>query len=452
MKSRITRSIFILFLGGAIPSWALAQGPLDLSLKDCIDYALKHQPSVKSVRLDQQISDAQNREITGSALPQISATGNVTDNVVVQKQLIDVSMFDLSGRTPKGTLAPFEFGLPYNAAGSISLTQTIFDGSVLVALQAKKTVEELARKNIQETERDVRVNVSKAYYNVLVTREELTDLQGNLQALQEAAHQTSEMYKNGFAEKLDEDRLSVQLTNLQTQIIAVGNALELGQQLLKFQMGMPMTAPVRLTDTLTFDDVRGDLSDSAGFTYDQRIEYSVLQTEKKENEYNLKRYKMAYLPTLNVNIVGGANRGSETFDYLSFNRFWYGYGFIGLNLNVPIFSGGERKSRVDEARLTVDKFQVALEGLQESIDLEQQQAASSLRNDLLAVSSQEANLRLSREVFNTTRKKFEDGVGSNLEVVEAENDLKTAQTNYFNALYNAMIAKIDYQRAYGKIQ
>jgi len=452
MKSRIIRSIFILFLGGGIPSLAFAQGPLDLSLKDCIDYALKHQPSVKSVLLDQQISDAQNREITGSAYPQISATGNFTDNVVVQKQLIDVSMFDLSGRTPKGTLAPFEFGLPYNAAGSITLTQTIFDGAVLVALQAKKTVEELARKNILETERDVKVNVSKAYYNVLVTREELTDLKGNLQSLQEAAHQTEEMYKNGFAEKLDEDRLSVQLTNLQTQIIAIGNALELGQQLLKFQMGMPITTPVRLTDTLTFDDVRRNLSDTSGFTYDQRIEYSVLQTEKKENEYNLKRYKMAYLPTLNMNIVGGANRGSENFDYLSFNRFWYGYGFIGLNLNVPIFSGGERKSRVDEARLTVDKFQVALEGLRESIDLEQQQASSTLRNDLLAVSSQQANLRLSQEVFNTTQKKFQDGVGSNLEVVEAENDLKTAQTNYFNALYNAMIAKIDYQRAYGKIQ
>lgn len=439
-------TILALLVSG--PGWA--QDTQDFSLQACINYALQHQTQIKSIKIDQAISDAQNREITGSALPQISGTGNFTDNLVVQKQLIDIS--ELDPAYPKGTLVPFEFGLPFNLAGSVTLTQTLFDGTVLVALQAKRTVEELARKNIQETERDVKVNVSKAYYNVLVTLEELNLMGDNLKALQESLHETEEMYKNGYAEKLDEDRINVQLTNLQTQQITLRNSLELGDELLKFQMGMPISTPITLTDTLTFDDVKIDLADTVGFQYDQRIEYSILQIEKKENEYNLKRYKMAYIPTLNLNGVIGANRASEQFDYLEPSQFWYGYGYFGLNLNVPIFSSGERKSQVEMAKLNVDKAQVALEGLQQSIDLEQQQSESNLRNDLLAIESQQKNMELAQEVFNTTQKKFTEGVGSNLEVVDAENDLKTAETNYFNALYDAMIAKIDYQKAFGKIQ
>ncbi|HVB04350.1 MAG TPA: TolC family protein [Chitinophagaceae bacterium] len=431
---------------------ACAQEIQQLSLKQCIDYALIHQTAVKSARLDEAITDAQNREITGSALPQISGSGSFTDNLVIQKQLIDVSIFDPTGRTPKGTLAPFEFGLQYNLLGFVTISQTLFDGAVLVALQAKKTVEELARKNVQETQRDTRVNVSKAYYNVLVTREELNQLSDNIHTLSESLHETQEMYNNGVAEQLDIDRINVQLTNLETQQISLRNSLELGYELLKFQMGMPMGTSLALTDTLTFDDVRADLADTTGFSYGQRIEYSILQSEKMENLYNLKRYKMAYLPTLNANGVIGANRATEQFDYFNPHQFWYGYGYVGLSLNVPIFSSGERKSRVEEAMLNVDKMEVAMDELKQSIDLEQQQAGSNLRNDLQAIASQQKNMALAKEVYTTTQKKFEQGVGSNLEVITAENDLETARTNYFNALYDAMIAKIDYQKAYGKIQ
>lgn len=431
------------------PWTSRAQQVQDFSLKQCIDYALAHQSQVLSARIDEQSSHARNQQVTGLALPQISGDGSFTDNVVIQKQLIDASVFNPN--VPKGTLIPFEFGVQYNVVGNITLRQTIFDGSVLVALQAKKTLEELAHKSVQQTERDVRVNVSKAYYNVLVTQKQMGLLDVNIQRLRSLMHDTKVMYANGFVEKLDLDRIQVQLNNLLTQKNQLNNMLLLGNELLKFQMGMPIQTPIALSDSLSIQDMEGALQDTAGFTYDRRIDYSLLESEKKANEYDLKRYKMAFLPTLNFIGVVGSNRSSTRFDYFNKNQFWYGYGYVGLNLSVPIFSGFQRKYQVDQARLAVAKSDVQLQGMQQAIDLQISQSRSTLENDLLTLHTQEQNMKLAEEVYNQTKAKYEQGVGSNTDVINAESDLKQAQTNYFQALYEAILARIDYQKALGTI-
>lgn len=445
----IPRTLFFIAAIACCSFGLQAQDVHSYSLQQCIDYALQHQTDLKSARLDRDIAIARNKEVTGLALPQISANGSFTDNIVIQKQLIDASNF--SDTIPKGTLIPFEFGLQYNALGTVTLTQTIFDGSVLVALQAKKTLEELARKNVQRTERDVKVAVSKAYYNALISRQQMELVKSNIERLQRLLHETSVMYKNGFAEKLDIDRINVQLNNLNSDSVKLANTVTLSDQLLKFQMGMPLNEQVTLSDSLRFDDVQHILLDTADFNYDQRIEYSLMQTQERVNEYDLKRYKMAYLPTLSFNGAIGTNRASNSFDYFDAHQFWYGYGYVGLNLSIPLFDGFQRKHRVDQAKMSLEKSQVALDGLKQSIDLEQQQSGSTLRSNLIALQAQQANMKLAEDVYNTTRKKYEQGVGSNIEVINAQSDLKQAQTNYFGALYDAIIAKIDYQKAVGQL-
>lgn len=445
----IPRTLFFIAAIACCSLGLQAQDVHSYSLQQCIDYALQHQTDLKSARLDRDIAIARNKEVTGLALPQISANGSFTDNIVIQKQLIDASNF--SDTIPKGTLIPFEFGLQYNALGTVTLTQTIFDGSVLVALQAKKTLEELARKNVQRTERDVKVAVSKAYYNALISRQQMELVKSNIERLQRLLHETSVMYKNGFAEKLDIDRINVQLNNLNSDSVKLANTVTLSDQLLKFQMGMPLNERVTLSDSLRFDDVQHILLDTADFNYDQRIEYSLMQTQERVNEYDLKRYKMAYLPTLSFNGAIGTNRASNSFDYFDAHQFWYGYGYVGLNLSIPLFDGFQRKHRVDQAKMSLEKSQVALDGLKQSIDLEQQQSGSTLRSNLIALQAQQANMKLAEDVYNTTRKKYEQGVGSNIEVINAQSDLKQAQTNYFGALYDAIIAKIDYQKAVGQL-
>lgn len=428
-----------------------AQEVHSFSLQQSIDYALQHQGQVAMALIDEQVTRERNKEVSGLALPQVSATGQFQDFLNIPTTLIPKKFFDPNaGPNEK---AAVRFGTKYNASGTISLNQVLFDGSVLTALQARRTIEELARKNVHRTEQEVRVAVTKAYYNVLIGKKRMELLNSNLMRLQQLLHDTKETYRNGFAEKLDVDRVTVQLNNTRTEKNKLESALLLGEQLLKFQMGMPLKMQLQLTDTLGFDEVSHNLLAHSldSFDYSNRIEYSLLNTQRKVNEYDLQRYRLAYLPSLSAFGSYGVNAARDEFNFFRSGEPWFKTSIVGLSLSIPIFDGLQRQRRVEQARLNLLKTQRQMEYLQQSIDLEQQQAFTTLRNSLLAMEAQKENMALAEQVYNTTKKKYEQGVGTNIEIINAESALKEAQTNYFSALYDAMIAKVDYLKAIGKL-
>lgn len=420
---------------------------LQLSAKQAVDYALANQATVRTAKLDQLIQLAKNREVSGLALPSVVGNGTFQHNPIVQKQLIDASNF--SDTVPKGTLVPFAFGLKFNVIGEITLRQVLFDPSVLVALQARKTLEELSDRSVQKAEIDVKVNVYKSYYNVLSAHKALQFLTGNIATMEKLLSETNEIYKNGLVEKLDVDRLMVQLTNLRTEETKLRNLSEVGIAALKYQMGMSMQQEVTLTDTLSTAEIKSAVAvDNVDYT--QRIEYQLLETQKRALEFDLKRYKFNAWPTLSLFSTGGYSRASDVFNYFS-NEKWYGYLGYGVNLSLPIYAGSQRRRKVDQAFLEVKKAEVKIEDAKLGIDLERSQSTSNLRNNILTLEAQESNMKLAQEVHQMTQTKYREGVGSSLEMSTAENDLLTAQNNYFTALYNAVVAKVDYLKAYGKL-
>lgn len=418
------------------------------SAKQAVDYALANQYAVRNARLDELKQLAINKEVSGLALPQVSASGTFQDNPIIQKQLLDASNFDTSA--PKGTLIPFEFGLKYNALGTVNVNQVLFDPSVLVALQARKTLEELAHRGIKKAEVDVKAEVYKAYYNVVAADKALSILQENITRMRKSLDETREIYKNGLVEKLDVDRLVVQMNNLTTQEVSLRNLRDVGIAALKYQMGMPIKQPLVLTDTLSTDEIRSVLVENESFVYQSRVEYMLLESQKKANEYNLKRYRLQALPTLSAFGTGGVSRQSNQFDYFR-SELWYGYTSWGLNLSIPIFSGMQRRRKVDQAWIDVKKSELDLENMRNVIDLDQVRSATTLRNNIKTLESQEENMQLAQEVMRMTDIKYKEGVGSSLEVITAETSLLTAQNNYFSALFEAMVSRIDYLKAYGKL-
>jgi outer membrane protein len=425
----------------------LLQATIPLSVKQAIDYALANQASVRTAKLDELVQLAKNKEVSGLALPTLVGSGVYQHNPIVQKQLIDASNFDPS--VPKGTLMPFSFGLKYNVIGEIGLNQVLFDPSVLVGLQARETLEQLAAKTVQKSEIDVKVNVYKAYYNVLSARRGLEIIGNNIANLDKLLKETAETYKNGLVEKLDVDRLTVQLTNLRTEETKLRNITEIGIAALKYQMGMAIQQPVQLTDTLSIAEIRSAIG-TEQFDYAQRIEYQLLQTQKKAYAYDVKRYKLQKLPTLSLFGTGGMSRASDVFNYFD-RQTWYGYVSYGVNLSFTIFNGFQRRQKEEQAFLQLKKTELTLENTKLGIDLEQAQSNSSLRNNILTLEAQESNMKLAEEVYNVTQIKYREGVGSSLEMSTAENELLTAQNNYFTALYNAAVAKVDYLKAFGKL-
>ncbi|RFS23886.1 TolC family protein [Chitinophaga silvatica] len=453
MKLSIKRLTSFLLVGAllvlAVNTSAQQQptpGPISLTAQEAVEYALANQSAVKTAKLDELIQLAKNKEISGLALPGINGSGSYQYNPITQKQMFNMRNFGM----PKDSFTVVSFQLPHNLVGEVRLTQTLFDPSVLVALQARKTLEDLVAKNVTRTEIDVKANVYKAYYNVLSANKALTILSENITSLERILTETKEIYKNGLAEKLDVDRLIVQYTNLQTEQTKLRNLIELGVAALKYQMGMPLKQQLTLKDTLSTARIVADVLDMDKFDYSQRIEYQLLQTQKQANEYDLKRYKLKGLPSLQLFASTGALRASDKFDYLQ-SQMWYGYVNTGLNLSVPIFTGFQRKHQVDQAFLAVKKSEVAIEDLKQGIDVEREQSASTFRNNVLTLEAQEKNMQLAQDVYHTTQIKYREGVGSSLEMTTAENDLLLAQNNYFTALFNAIVAKVDLLKAYGKL-
>jgi len=238
--------------------------------------------------------------------------------------------------------------------------------------------------------------------------------------------------------------------NLLTEKENIGRSLVVGLTTLKFQMGMPVTDYLALSGTI--DDVKFDKMAFAkdSTAYESRIEYSLAQTAIKLNQLDLKRYKSQYLPSLSAFGNGSYQFQNNNFGELFDRRF--PLAVVGLQLNVPIFSGGQRYQRVKQAQLAVQKSENSLFQAKNAINLDIENSITNYTNSLNSLENQQSNLDLANEVLRVTKIKYEQGVGSSIEVTQAQTSLKEAENNYVNALYNALVGKVDTERATGIIK
>ena len=257
------------------------------------------------------------------------------------------------------------------------------------------------------------------------------------------------MFKNGFAEKLDLDKVTVQLNNLRTTQSVVASAVTLSYAAMKFSMGISQKDTVVLKENLSDETIKQGVLDH-GFKYEDRAEIKTLNVLKDLQKLDLKRYKLGGLPTVSLTGNYTTNGMGQQF-FTNKSTIWLRSSYIGVNINVPIYSGFQRKYKVQESQLNLEKANNNIENVKQAIDLEQTVTKESLKNALFNLDIQERNLSLAERVYNATKTKFEQGVGSSFEVLQADTDYQTAQSNYFNALYNATIAKISYLYSLGKL-
>ncbi|HEY8396836.1 MAG TPA: TolC family protein [Flavihumibacter sp.] len=417
-----------------------------LSIQEAVAYAKQHSYQVKKSLEDIRIQQQVNREITASALPQVNGSFNLLDNVKLPVSLVPGEFFG----APAGTFIPVKFGVQYSATLGAELNQILFDGQVFVGLQARNAAMELARKNAEITEETIAVNVHKVYYQLLIGEQQLGLYHENIARFEKLFHDTREIFKNGFAEQLDVDKVNVTLTNLRTDSIKLKTQLNNGYLGLKMLLGMPLTDSLVLTDQLTDQVIKENILDTA-YSYTDRREFQMLEISRELNQYNVKRYRLAALPTLSLFGNYFTNAQRDEFDFAKSGGQWFQYGTLGLRISVPIFDGFRRKALMEQARSALRKSEFDMELLKLSIDNDVASARNRLRDAVLAVDAQQKNVQLAEQVFDQTKKKYEQGLGSNTEINTAQTELRTAQTNLYAALYDAAIARVDYLKAIGKI-
>ena len=416
------------------------------TVKQAVEFAKQNSYQVKKSLEDIRIQQQVNREITASAYPQVNGSFNLTDNIKLPVSLVPGEFF---GGAP-GSFIPVKFGVQYSATAGMELNQILFDGQVFVGLQARDAAMDFARKNSEITEENIALNIHKVYYQLLIGQAQLDLYHANIQRIEKLLHDTREIYKNGFAEKLDVDKVSVSLTNLKTDSLKIKTQLNNGYLGLKLLMGMPLADSLVLTDVLNEENINTGFLDSA-YQHSDRREFQLLDIGKRLNEYNVKRYKMSAIPTVSAYGNYFTNAQRNEFDFLKSGGRWFQQSSIGLRINVPIFDGFRRKALMEQAKSAVRKSEFDMELLKMSIDTDVASARNRFRDAILAVSAQRQNMSLAETVYEQTKKKYEQGLGSNTEINNAQTEMRAAQTNYFAALYDAAIARVDYLKAIGKI-
>ncbi len=470
MKTKKIAAVISSFLLSSISFISVAQTDTTthinaFSAKQTVDYALQNAVQVKNALIDIKIQRQQNKEITASAFPQITGSGSVNYNPNVSVQtfpnfiaagtygvLVANNVKDGSGNA---ITSPSDFGVinaafgsKYSVNGGFDLNQLLFDGQVFAGLLARKAAIKNAEITADVTKEQIKTNVYKIYYQLAVGKRQIATIDTNIANYQKLLHDTRIIYENGFAEKLDVDKVQVQLSNLETQKLKTQNQLDAGLAGLKFLMNMQQRDQLILTDTLSDEEVKSNILDQ-DYNYEDRKEYQLLENSVDLLKYNVKRYQLSKLPTLSLAANYSKSAQRQQFDF--FKGPYFTSSFIALRLNVPIFDGGAKNARIAQARLNVMKTANNLDNLKESIDNDVTQARINMKSAILTLDNQKRNIDLAQQVYNTTKLKYEQGLGSNQEINQAQTDLVTAQNNYYGSLYDAINAKIDFQTAAGKL-
>jgi outer membrane protein len=450
---------------------ATAQNPTTavtnkFSLAQTLEYAKKNNVQVKNALLAYKQQEATNKEITASALPQISANFGTVHNPNIAVQVIPDFISPatygvlVAEDVRKGNGQPVQmpstfgnvaaqFGTKWNATGSISLQQLLFEGQVFVALQARQSALDFQSKTIAVTEEVIKANVIKIYYQLSASKTQINLINANLERIEKLKTEVEALYKNGFAERLDIDKINVQITNLKNTRLAAETSILNGYNALKTLIGMPVQEGLQLTDTVSMDILKTDiLVDSVN--YSNRPEYQLASVGKTLNELNIKRYKYSYLPTVALSGTYAKNAQRNQFNFFG-RGDWFTISNIGLNINVPLFDGFARSARIQKAKYDLEVTNNNIDNLKKQINSDVTTAVTNFTAALNTLDLQQQNMQLAEKVYTQTQKKLAAGTGSNTEITAAQTELITAQNNYINALYSAIIAKVDYQKAIGKL-
>lgn len=459
---------------------AQQQMPKAFTLDDCIRFAMENTIEVKNAHVDEQIAKAKVKETTGIGLPQVDGSvalqhNNKLPRFFAQYQVaqgfggVDENgdpILDLPGVAATDVVAsPNFFQLKSSGNAGLTVNQLLFSTTYLVGLRAADTYKQLATRSAEQTQIKVIESVTKAYYAVLVNNERIGLFDQNIARVDSLLRTTTALNQNGFAEAIDVDRIRVTLNNLKSERLKFLNLQSLSIGLLKFQMNYPIEKEIVIKGSLSDLSVNENLFTEyeTGWDYKNRIEYKMLETQRNLRELDVKNKQSTSHPSLVGFWNGGYSTQSPTIGGIfktntpiSDNGMvgpdkWYPYSLFGVSLKVPIFSGLQRTYQTQQARLELLKVENQFTSLRQSIDLSIQQNTITYKNSIETLRSQRENMELADRVARITKIKYEQGVGSNIEVIDAESSLREAQVNYYNALFDAISAKTDLDVAYAKI-
>lgn len=443
MKTTKTRSVKMLLsvMMLTLVGSAFGQGSGPLTLQQCIEYGTTHNASVMKADLETQRTDMKQLEARSGYLPQVSGSVQLLDNLKLQTMLLPGEFIG-----QPGTKVPVQFGTVYNLTTGVEANQKIYDPSTIQAMKIAKQNVQLSELNEQKTKEQLTYDIANAYYSAQITLTQRNLIQANLSKVDTLLQITSVQFENGFAKKMDVDRLTVNRTNLQTELANSKSNYDQQLMLLKYYMGMPLDQEISLPEITPGDQVSSNLISSENVA---NVDAQILQAQQTLYALNLKQIRTGYLPTFSMTFHAAAQFQQNDLRIFAKDANWYPNSYLGFNLSIPIFDGLSKYSRTSQMEVQIKQLEFDQQYLNESINMQVSNARNKLSVNLSAVETQQRNIELANEVYETTRSQYTNGNISLTEMATAENELRVAQTNYLTALVQARIAELDLIKATG---
>ena len=406
------------------------------TLKDCVEYALAHQPIIQQSLLDEEITDHEINSKLADWFPQLNLNMDFTHNYK-----LPVTIFQGN---------PATVGLINTSGAAFSLSQTIFNRDVFLAASTSKDVSRLMKQKTAFTKIEIVTIVSKAFYSVLLTKEQIALLDEDIIRLHQSVKDTYNQYKGGIVDKTDYQRATIALNNAEAELKQNQEYLKVRIAFLKEQMGYPAEADLNIE----FDKAQMQneifIDTTQQLNYENRIEYQLLQSRIRLQQADLSYNDLSFTPTLSAFANYTYFYQNDNLSKL-YNRD-YPNSNIGLQLSFPIFQGGKRIQEIEEASLELKRYNYDIISLKDSVNTEYISSLGDYKSSLNNYNILKANLELAKDVYNTIELQYKSGIKTYLEVITAETDLRTTQANYNNALFQVLSSKLDVQRSLGTIQ
>lgn len=445
MKSRILIAGMILLVS-ALRSY----GQTTLTLQDAIKYSLANSETIKKARLDIENGLNVVKETRASAKPQLSAVSNLTLNPVVQQFVLPAEAF---GGAP-GEFIAIKAGQTWNAMTTVQVSQQLYNQQLFTGLKAARGSAEFYSLMKELSEENVVQQVATNYYQVLVNQHKLGLIDDNLERINKLQDVLQGLFENGLGKKIDVDRIKVNRVNLETQKMQLLNAIELQKNVLKYSMAMPIAENIVLPgeDIEKLESLVATLKVSPELDTESLLSVKVLRKQDELLGLNRDAKRAEFFPTASLSGQYIQNSQSNRFNLYTGNALNYNMLNFTLNINIPIYDGGAKKARLDQAKVDILKNQEEINLTSNALKMAYENAKIQMQNSIEAIQNQRANLELAKEVYENINNNFRLGLVNLTDLLNAESELTSTQNAYSDALLQFKVAEIELMKARGEIK
>ena len=433
-------SITLAFVGSSV----FAQGEYQFSLVEAQNYALENSFQTRLAQMDVEQSESKVRETIGIGLPQVNASASYNNYLELPVQLIPSESFG----GPAGEFTEVVFGTEQQMGFDATATQLIFNGAYFVGLQATRVYVDLAKNQQEKTEIEIKNLILTAYGNVLVAERNALISKAIFEQLKSNFEEAEEFYKEGFVSQENKDQLELLYITARNNYQQSERLVPITRDQLNFAMGIDLDAQLMLTDSI--EQIIESLPDASfldkEFDLTNHIDMRTINTQLQATELLLKEKRSNYLPTLNAFYTYQENSFSNDFDFFS-DAPWFPTQLVGLQFNLPVFSGFSRKNRVEQAKIDVNKVELSRQQVERELQINADRAKSDYLFALQQYQNSKQNWELAKRIYLNTEEKYREGMSSSTDLTQANNQLEESQGDYVRSALQLIQAKAELNKA-----